>query len=709
MIELTREQGWCAPIPLGKKNKVSERLSDGLSKVADLKSKVAAIKPDFLPSLRLFDAFDETERLFANLKKKSVIGFFGNSGSGKSTLVNTVIGEDVLPTGESPTTRLVTLVGHSEYRPSSLSAKVALFKKGFSPHMIHNPDHVAGHLLEQGGEELLSRGGDAYFAVVFCTTDICRHVWLMDTPGDIYGTGGEKALGSVELADGFVLLSPHSHFLRHNDLGLLSNIIRRCPPVKAYQITNHMLFVQSHCGDIEFGEIRAVFEDVIERTKRRLYDTAFEFLEEGGLINALPGEEELAARVQPFWRENERLATRTIRRINDMAEYLVLNNQRTVEDDIERALNRINRVFHNAIDVSEALEYTMKKAPERSKEAKDRIDQFQSSGAARVVNRLVDLAKSCEREKSHDLKAMSNYFEVIVSEKFLVPLIEQGFGDEKEAREEIGSYVGQLLSLRLEGVLEQSGKSMSAEVEELLSEWQRTQPSMRSLHASPGSEDPEYGMSAFDPRAKFMEGLRGPEALGAMSLYVRSYIAANMGKSVFTGGADGYLLSLGLANHVTKAVSFVAALGSPVTLGLASTAAIGRPDQGLGAASWRKDLAAEVVRRLSEKNVRAECERMINDFWKNTEGAIAAGLTGVRRGSDEYLTSVMADISREYTESEVDAYGWAVRKASDSLSPEAPAKMGRAVLLTSIILAACTLAFILLHFHDHHDHGGFLP
>ena len=73
------------------------------------------------------------------------------------------------PLGESPTTRLVTLVGHSEYRPSSLSAKVALFKKGFSPHMIHNPDHVAGHLLEQGGEELLSRGGDAYFAVVFCT------------------------------------------------------------------------------------------------------------------------------------------------------------------------------------------------------------------------------------------------------------------------------------------------------------------------------------------------------------------------------------------------------------------------------------------------------------------------------------------------------------------------------------------------------------
>ena len=69
----------------------------------------------------------------------------------------------------------------------------------------------------------------------------------------------------------------------------------------------------------------------------------------------------------------------------------------------------------------------------------------------------------------------------------------------------------------------------------------------------------------------------------------------------------------------------------------------------------------------------------------------------------------MADISREYTESEVDAYRWAVRKASDSFSPAPPPKMGRAVLLTSIILAACTVAFVVLHFYHHQPHGGFLP
>ncbi len=575
--------------------------------------------------------------------------------------------------------------------------------------MIHDPDHIAQNLLEQGGTELLSRGGDAHFAVVFCGADICRHAWLMDTPGDVYGSDGEKTIGSAEVADAFVLLSPHSHFLRHNDLGLLTNLIRRCPPLKPHQGTNHMLFVQSRCGDIEFAETRTVFEEAIKRAKNQLYNTAFEFLKECDLINALPGEEELSARVQPFWRENEHLASQTVRRISLIAAYLALNNKQLVEDDIERALNRINRVFHNAIDVSNALQYTMKKAQERSEETKLYIDQFRKSGVARIINRIVDLGKSCEMKKSDDLKAMNSYFEVIVSEKFLVSLIEQGFSDEKEAREGIGSYVAQMLSLRLESVLERSGKSMSDEVEEVLSEWQRIQPSMRNLNVLPGREDPDYQMSAFDPRAKFIGGLRGAETLGAMSLYVRSLIAANMEQSVLTGAADAYMLSLCFANHATRTVSLTAALGRPVTLGLMSTAAVGRPDQGSGGDSWQKDLAAEVVRRLSEKNVRAQCERTISDFWKNTETAIAAGLAGVRRGSDEYLASVMADISREYTESEIDAYWWTVRKASDAFSPASPPKMGRAVLLTGIVLVACTLAFVVLHFHEHHPHGGFLP
>ncbi len=659
----------------------------------------------------MLEAFSQTEYLFANLKKRSVIGFFGNSGAGKSTLINTVVGDDILPTGGNSPTPLVTLVGHTEYKPPSLFAEVALFKRGFSPHMIHDPDHVAGTLLEQGGTEILSRGEDAYFAVVFCGADICRHVWLMDTPGDIYGAGGDKVLLSAEIANGFVLLSRHSHFLCNDDLGLLANVIRRCAPLKAYQSINHMLFVQSHCAEVEFSEIRAVFEDAVERVKNQLCETAFEFLNETGLAHAIPGEEELAARVQPFWRENEHLASQTVRRVKDMAAYLSLNDKRIAEDDIERALNWVNRVFHNAIDVSEAIQYTVKKASQRSEDARTIIDQFQSSKVAKVANSIKDLSESCGKKKSYDMKVMNNHFDLILSEEFLCALIEQNFADEKDARKRIGSYIGQMLLLRFESVLERNGKAISDEVAEMLSEWRRDQPSMRSLHILPGSEDPDsdYEMSVFDPRMKFIEGLRGAETLGAMSFYIKSFIVSNIGQSVLAGDADGYRISLGLAKHNKKVASFAMALGRSMTMGLASTRAIGCPDQDSGDGFWQKALAADVMRQMSVENIRAEFERTIDDFWSNTEKAIALGFERLRSGSDEYLELIVADISREYTESEIDAYRWTVRKASDFFSPEAPAKMGRAVLFTSIILTACALAFVVLHFHDYNLQGGFLP
>lgn len=40
-------------MPLGKKNKISERFSNGFSKVADIKSKIADVKLGFLLSLEL--------------------------------------------------------------------------------------------------------------------------------------------------------------------------------------------------------------------------------------------------------------------------------------------------------------------------------------------------------------------------------------------------------------------------------------------------------------------------------------------------------------------------------------------------------------------------------------------------------------------------------------------------------------------------------
>ncbi|MFA0372621.1 hypothetical protein AB4511_23820, partial [Vibrio sp. 10N.222.54.F6] len=121
---------------------------------------------------------------------------------------------------------------HIDDQPSNINGQVAIFRKGFKPHMIHSKDLVNRYLIEQGGTDILDRLGvhnhdesvtnDAYIAIVFMDAPILKKVWLLDTPGDLNSDDEqdtEKALGGIELADGVVFLSMHAGFFKESDLG----------------------------------------------------------------------------------------------------------------------------------------------------------------------------------------------------------------------------------------------------------------------------------------------------------------------------------------------------------------------------------------------------------------------------------------------------------------------------------------------------------
>ena len=341
-----------------EKNNISEQLSVALGKVGEVRSIVKDLTYGPLQQLKLDNLFEEVEIFLKSFKKKPVIGFFGHFDVGKSTLVNTVINQNVLPARYTPATCLINLVAHVEDRPSSISGTVAVFRKDFNSYMLHDSDHVAQHLIEEGNISLLNRLGvhnydentvnEAYVAMVFSAADILRHVWLLDTPGDLNSTDDsdtKKAFGSVELADGIVFVSSHAGFFKESDLGIAVNVIRLRPPAKPDEITNHLLFVQSHChSEISTEEVLDVGRLTFRRIKRQLDDLLFNPWKDDGYIESVPSEEELIARVQPFWRENEDFRTQTLAKINNMAEYLVANHEKVVADNIEGALGRLARL-----------------------------------------------------------------------------------------------------------------------------------------------------------------------------------------------------------------------------------------------------------------------------------------------------------------------------------------------------------------------------
>ena len=656
-----------------KKNNISEQFSVALNRVAEVRSRVKDLTYGPLRQLKLENSFEEVEIFLKNSKKKPVIGFFGHFDVGKSTLVNTVINQNVLPARYTPATSLINLVAHVEDRPPSISGTVAVFRKGFNPYMMHDSDYIAEYLIEEGDTSLLNRLGvhdydenianDAYIAMVFSAADILHHVWLMDTPGDLNSTDDsdtKKALGSAELADGIVFISNHAGFFKESDLGIAVNVIRLRPPVKPDEITDHLLFVQSHChSEISTEEVLEVGRLTFRRIKRQLNKLLFDPWKDDGYIESTPSEEELTARVQPFWRENEDFRTQTLTKINYMAEYLVTHHEKVVADKIEEVLGRLAAILRNAVDV---LEVSKKSTVERINEIEAQTAQFRDE-SEELVNRFENLIVSCGPRKFSDIESMRNYFESETSEDGLVRIIEQTYGDDKKAAQiEIGNYIGQLLTVRVERILKKSGKSVSDKVEELLKEWQRATPSIQKAQLKVGVGNID-NVSAFDSNAAFASGLIGLGALGAMSLYVSSTIASNLGAYILIGHVAGWLTSLGVVGSVTTVTSFVAAIGGPITIGIGLAAVIGSLAYRLIGGSWQKRLAKQVAAQIRKKNVWNRIEKPINDFWDSTEKAILSGLREMRLQTEQHIDSLRKDASEEYDISKLDDCIRTVREA----------------------------------------------
>jgi transcriptional regulator with XRE-family HTH domain len=662
---------------LSKENIIAAKLSIALENVSKAKSLIA-LDHEYIQSLKLLDSFEQIGNILKSLDRKPVIGFFGHFDAGKSTLINTVINQDVLPAKYQPATCVVNLLMHIEDKPSSISGSVALFKKGFKPYMIHDKKIVDEYLIEEGDTKILDRLGvhnydnenlmynDAYLAIVFSAADILRHVWLLDTPGDLNSADDsdtEKALGGVEIADSIVFISTHTAFFKDSDLGFAANIIRQKPPTTTDDAIKHLLFIQSHChSEISPEAISSVGLTAFKRIKKQLDKLIFEEWIKDKYIDIAPSPDQLTSRVQPFWRENEVLRKQTLSKIQDMAEYLVHHQESMASAIIERTMKQLSTILLNAVGTLESRKQDtfnrMRRVEEQDarfrQESKELIEQFNS------------LIESCSSRKSIDIESMNHYFKVKTSVEGVAEIIHETYDDKKDAQSEIGNYVSQLLSTKLESLLKTSGKTISNEVDELLSKWQKAASFTNNSEIDIDTGTLDFNVSAFNSRAAFIGGLAGLGSLGAMSLYV-STIASNLGAYILVGKAAGVLVSLGLVGSVTTVTSFVAAIGGPITIGIALAALIGYVMYRLTGGSWQVSLAKKVSEAIKKENVWHKIEKPITSFWDSTEKAISAGLNELIIQTDEYIKSLKLDADISYDILEIDDCISTIESAVDSI------------------------------------------
>jgi hypothetical protein len=111
----------------------------------------------------------------------------------------------------------------------------------------------------------------------------------------------------------------------------------------------------------------------------------------------------------------------------------------------------------------------------------------------------------------------------------------------------------------------------------------------------------------------------------------------NLGGYILVAKLASVLSAVGLSVGSSAAVSFVAAIGGPVTLaiGLASILALGF--WALFGEDWQTRLAKKIAKTLQDKNFLPTTESGVDKFWDQTLLAFQAGADEIERKFGEYV------------------------------------------------------------------------
>ena len=169
---------------------------------------------------------------------------------------------------------------------------------------------------------------------------------------------------------------------------------------------------------------------------------------------------------------------------------------------------------------------------------------------------------------------------------------------------------------------------MKPTVEEFLSEYEATLAKQGAAEFG-GFDVP------FDAQGAFVGGLAGLGTLGALGLWASAM--GNLGGYILVAKLASVLSAVGLGVGSVGAVSFVAAIGGPVTLaiGLALILALGFGM--LFGEDWQTRLSKKIAKTLQEKNFLNTTETGVNRFWDQTLSAFQAGADEIERKFDEYI------------------------------------------------------------------------
>jgi len=593
------------------------------------------------------DKLDKLFRIIQTHASKPLIGFVGPSDAGKSTLINNLTGINALLADWTPTTSTTVFVKHIDDKPSWMrgdkyqDVKAVIFraendKKSWNYRNLYDQSYCESLMIEAGDysllEEYCNRGSakktrDVDSAIVFLESDILRACDLVDLPG--FGTESVeetiKAQRIKEQADMIIFMSQSSGFLNTNDqVTFLKDTIQRIPSIEDVPLLANLMVVASQAHHISDrsklqSRIRERLNDVINQLDDQVIGHSFGISKEK-LVEKLKGRfftyslDDAALRSE-FEAELKRVLTDVFPAVwKRRLKVEVLRFQKEASLYFEEEVKKAIAIQEHSEKIRKEHEEAKRVMPERLKEVETRKNQ---------------LLSFAEVSKSNDVNQFNLWESKTLAPEFIVDLINKKGYDKKQAKEYIGSNLSDIYYAKMQDILKASSKEFNGQLTSFFESFERTVGELGKITID-GTSIP------FDFKGALAGGIAGASVLGGLGFWAAT--VGNLGGYILVAKGVSLLSALGISvGGTAAAASFVAAIGGPITIGIALAALAWLAVSSFFGDGWKKRLAKQVVKIFEEKKVASQYTNGIKKHWDDTKVAIEEVVASIIQQLKDYL------------------------------------------------------------------------
>ncbi|MFS0883511.1 dynamin family protein [Metabacillus niabensis] len=611
-------------------------VNNNWTKISEFKKKVqneflkVTSHTDFAPLRKKFDNFNKF-----NNPIKPKVAVLGMSDAGKSTFINSLLGSNELPAYWTPATSTNVHIKHVSDRPRYTHDDVLVLnneQNQIKVEKLESHEYYEEHKIISGGLDLLNefgtRKGKFYeedknlLIITYLDKEILNVCDIIDVPG--FGTGDRSldntmANSTQRIADIVIYLSPSNAFLRGEELQFLRNTINILEPIERkneniIEPLGNFYVVASQALAVDNGNIDSLMTVLDNGTDRLYTDINPEIWEKKNKATGYNYSfEDLRKRFFTFAIDRQSLRNSLeidLKRLLETIPDLVIKNYQSTLSDFftiskNEFLGKANyyKVLLNRRDeFLEMLEEINKNMPNE-----ERINE---SLRKEVLTKIRAL-------KSESLSEFRAQYDLIINENHILEVIKRNnYKKKKQDLQRLSGYISGELESKLENILIQKSEELSEVIDKYLKDISNN---INSASKKFFGINVDNNIS-FNVINAFASGLAGLATFGGLAIWASTL--GNLGAYILVAQSVSLLSALGISvGGTAAAVSAVAAIGGPITLGIALAVIATVSTFAITSGTWKKSISKKIVKEYNKQNAFGKYESVINSFWNDTEKA----------------------------------------------------------------------------------------